>query len=98
MATFTRPHPFGQGTQTLHTFRNGYGASLVEHSFSYGLELGVVKLAISEDPWDGFVLATDTPIADDGVLGHMNEETLAKALADIEALPNQHPNESPEQI
>jgi hypothetical protein len=65
------------GMQVIVKFRNGYGASVVNHSFSYGVELAVL------DPRGE--ITYDTPITGD-VLGWLDSESLAKALKEIEAL------------
>lgn len=72
------------GTQTLHRFENGYGASVIRGGRAYGgLELAVVKY-LSNDPED-FELCYDTPITDD-VLGYLKEEDIPEILKRIENL------------
>lgn len=68
------------GWQCLYRFDNGYGASVVNHSFSYGTELAVLK-------WDGkdFELTYDTPITGD-VIGHLTESGVAELLERISNL------------
>jgi hypothetical protein len=71
------PHPFLGGIQVRYKFDNGYGASLVNHSSSYGWELAVFK---------GDEICYDTHITDD-VIGHIDGEgELKKILDDIKAL------------
>lgn len=69
-----------RGTQRLYRFDNGYGASVVQSSMSYGTELAVIK-------WDGedWDLCYDTEITDD-VIGWLTDEMLADLLDRIEAL------------
>lgn len=62
------------GEQVRLKFPNGYGASVIDTNYSYGLELAVIGL-------DGG-LAYDTPVTDD-VLGYLDDETLLQALTDI---------------
>lgn len=71
------------GKQTIVRFRNGYGASVVDHAMSYGVELAVLKFADGESP--DFDLCYDTPITDD-VLGYLTPETLREALEAIAEL------------
>lgn len=58
------------GTQIIYRFPNGYGASVVEHFFSYGLEIAVLD---SNDK-----ITYDTQITDD-VTGYNIPESAAEA-------------------
>lgn len=76
------------GKQQLFRFENGYGASVVQHSFSYGTEKGLWEVAVIRFRGKGdlnFSLVYDTPITDD-VIGSLSWEEVEKTLADIEAL------------
>ncbi|SFI80587.1 hypothetical protein SAMN05216275_10537 [Streptosporangium canum] len=72
--------PLNGGWQHLYRFDNGFGASVVNHSFSYGTELAVLK-------WDGadYELTYDTPIAGD-VIGHLSEDGVESLLERISSL------------
>lgn len=74
------------GTQTLHKFDNGYGASVVFHLGSYGSDQGLKELAVIKfyegDKWH---LCYETEITDD-VLGYLTDEDVADLLVRIEAL------------
>jgi hypothetical protein len=72
------------GSQDIYRFENGYGASVVNHRFSYGTELAVVRFT-GANPTD-FRLCYDTPVTDD-VIGHLNNNTLSALLDQIAALP-----------
>ena len=65
------------GWQTKYRFENGYGASVINHKGSYGLELGVL--------YDG-VLDYSTPITSDVVPCIKGEEELDKLLKYIKEL------------
>ena len=54
------------GVQYEYTFPNGYGASVIKHSYSYGGKDGKWELAILKDD----ELCYDTSITND-VLGHL---------------------------
>lgn len=72
------------GIQFKASFDNGYGASIVQHSFSYGnKDQGLWELAVIGA--DGRI-NYDTPITND-VLGYLTEEDVEKTLLEIKALP-----------
>ena len=75
------------GFQKIYRFENGYGASVVNHNFSYGLELAVI---IFYENSDRFKLCYDTEITSD-VIGYLTENKLNKLLKDIENLPKIKP-------
>lgn len=70
------------GIQYIFTAPNGYGASIVKHSFSYGGKSGLWELAVLL----GDAICYDTPITDD-VLGYLSEEDVNETLIKIAALP-----------
>lgn len=61
------------GIQYLNFFPNGYGVSIVRHSFSYGHERGLWEMAILKGTEDEHTITYDTPITND-VIGHLSEE------------------------
>ena len=65
------------GIQLLFTFPNGYGASVIDHDISYGLEIAVLDS-------DG-KLIFDTPITDD-VITYNTPESAAKIIEEISKL------------
>lgn len=68
------------GVQVLFKFENGYGASVIFHSYSFGIELAVAKFKSEENiEWD---ICYDTPITDD-VIGNLSHEELEKILVNI---------------
>lgn len=72
-------------TQKIYRFRNGYGASVIRNSISYGHELGLWEVAVikwNEDEWS---LCYDTEITND-VIGYLNEDEVDNVLQQIEAL------------
>ena len=70
------------GVQVKYKFPNGYGASVVRHSFSYGNEDGLFELGIL-DPDDH--LCYSTPITDD-VIGYLTPIDVDKLLIRIKNL------------
>lgn len=72
------------GHQLIFKFDNEYGASVVKHDFSYGIELAVIKYEGDGDyDWE---IDYKTPITDD-VVGHLNIDTLNETLKLIKELP-----------
>jgi hypothetical protein len=89
MSTFkTLPsNQIHDGIQYLAFYPNGYGASIVQHRFSYGRDQGgdLWELAVikgTEEDWD---ICYDTPITSD-VLGYLSEADVEDVLLQIEAL------------
>ena len=79
--------PMRDGTQVVHKFENGYGASVVCHEFSYGGDQGLKELAvlIFPDNDERYELCYSTEITND-VLGYLSDEDVADLLVKIEAL------------
>lgn len=80
---FTNSLHDGVGARVF--FKNGYGASVVKHKYSYGGPEGLYELAViygSEEDWS---IDYNTPITND-VLGHLIEEEVESYLNQIEAL------------
>ena len=73
------------GVQLLFFFKNGYGASAVQHDFSYGHEDGLWELAVLRGSADDWVITYDTPITSD-VIGFLSKPEVDNYLAKIEAL------------
>ena len=84
MATEKVTLPKNGGTQTVYRFDNGYGASVVCHSFSYGTEMAVVKF--TGDTMDDYDLCYDSGITH-YVLGHLTPADVDRYLGMIEQLP-----------
>lgn len=68
--------------QVLLKFPSGYGASIINHEFSYGTELAVIKF--KEDSLS-FDLVYDTPITGD-VIGHI--KSVEELLGYLEQIKN----------
>jgi len=75
-------NPIHGGIQYVYLAENGYGASIVKHSFSYGNDQGLWELAVLGK--DGS-LTYDIEITDD-VLGYLSEEDVNETLLRISKL------------
>jgi hypothetical protein len=69
------------GIQKVYSFPNGYGASVVKHSYSYGGKDNKWELAVLK----GEDLCYDTGITSD-VLGYLNDPEVDDYLRQIEKL------------
>lgn len=74
--------PFHDGFRKRYLFENGYGASIVQHFFSYGGTEGLLELAVINKSGE---LVYDTPITDD-VMGHLSQEDVDSILEQIKNL------------
>lgn len=82
----------GDGVQRLYFFENGYGASVVQHHFSYGGREGLWELAVlKQNCSDGFDypsdwdMCYDTPVTND-VVGYLTEDDVQDYLDRIAGL------------
>lgn len=73
------------GTQALYRFDNGYGASVVRHSSSYGGKDGLYELGVTKWEEDSWELTYETPITGD-VIGYLDWEEVEDYLRQIEGL------------
>lgn len=77
------------GTQLVYKFDNGFGASLVNHSFAYGgRELAVLLFGDTKDI-TSWIMAYFTPITND-VEGYLTIEETNKLLNRIQKLNPKH--------
>jgi hypothetical protein len=84
-------HPAGMGgIQKIYRFKNGYGASVVQTSWTYGGSEGKYELAVvwfmEQNDNREFELIYDTPITCD-VIGHLMLADVEKLLRKIHKLP-----------
>lgn len=80
---FTKPQHGMDGCRYVFLFTNGYGASVIRHSFSYGADQGLWEVAVIDH--DGN-LVYSTPVTDD-VIGYLDELAVANTLDKICRLP-----------
>jgi len=70
------------GVAARMMFENGYGVSVVRHSFSYGGKAGLYELAVLDV--DGEI-TYDTPVTND-VIGHLTPEGVTEKMAFVQVL------------
>jgi hypothetical protein len=73
------------GTQTIHKFDNGWGASVVSNAMSYGGSSGLYELAVIKFTGDDWDINYDNGITND-VIGHLTETEVHRHLKRIEIL------------
>jgi hypothetical protein len=74
--------PFMVGKKARMHFDNGYGVSVVSHSYSYGGRDGLYEVAVldSEDN-----LTYETPVTND-VIGYLTEEDVTDVMKQVQEL------------
>ena len=73
------------GIQYKTFYPNGFGVSVVKHTFSYGGNLGLWELAVLIGNEDQHSICYDTPITND-VMGYLTEEDVDNTIEAIEKL------------
>ena len=71
----------GKG-QTLYKFPNGFGASIVFHTGSYGYEQGLCEIGVIDWLGDKWTLNYSTSVTGD-VIGYLDSEQRDRTLEDI---------------
>jgi hypothetical protein len=72
----------GDGVQAKIMFENGFGASVIKSSFSYGGKNGLYELAVLDT--DGEI-TYETDVTDD-VIGFLTPEKVTETMAFIQVL------------
>jgi hypothetical protein len=73
------------GVQRIYHYPNGYGASVVNHDYSYTDGAGEWELAVLHLEGDEWQLDYTTHITND-VMGHLKNEDVEEALLSIRSL------------
>jgi hypothetical protein len=74
--------PYMWGRKSRIHFDNGYGASVVSHTFSYGGKLGLYELAVLKHD----DIHYDNPVAGGDVRGFLSEDAVTELLIQIQKL------------
>ncbi|MCF8339751.1 MAG: hypothetical protein K9I82_02160 [Chitinophagaceae bacterium] len=69
-----------KGVRATIDFKNGYGASVVRNSISYGAHAGLYELGVTKDD----ELHYDNPVANGDVIGWLSEEDVSELLIKIQ--------------
>jgi hypothetical protein len=74
--------PFMVGKKSRMHFDNGFGVSVVSHSFSYGGRDGLYEVAVLDKNGE---LTYDTPVTND-VIGYLRENGVTKVMKEVQEL------------
>ena len=74
--------PFMVGKKARMHFDNGYGVSVVSHSYSYGGRDGLYEVAVLDSDDN---LTYDTPVTND-VIGYLTEEDETDVMKQVQDL------------
>ena len=74
--------PFMVGKRSRMHFDNGFGVSVVSHTYSYGGKNGLFEIAFLDK--DGN-LTYDTPVTND-VIGYLTEEDVTDVMKQVQEL------------
>lgn len=74
--------PFMVGKKVRMQFDNGYGVSVVSHTYSYGGKDGLYEVAVLDKNGD---LTYETPITGD-VLGYLEPEQVTEIMEKVQSL------------
>ena len=77
-----KPHSMGEGQHGLIFFPNGYGVSVVSHTYSYGGKDGLFEVAVLGKDGD---LTYDTPVTND-VIGYLSEKGVSDVMKQVQEL------------
>jgi len=74
--------PFMVGKKSRMHFDNGYGVSVVSHSYSYGGRDGLYELAVLDSNDE---ITYDTTVTND-VIGYLTEEEVSNVMKEVQNL------------
>ena len=74
--------PFMSGVRSRMMFENGFGVSVVSHTYSYGGKAGLFEVAVLNKNGD---LTYDTPVTND-VVGYLNPDEVTEIMEQVQNL------------
>ena len=73
---------FMKGVQCRMMFENGFGVSVVSHTYSYGGKDGLFEVAVLDADGD---LTYNTPVTND-VVGYLNPDEVTDIMEEVQKL------------
>ena len=70
------------GVRSRMMFENGYGVSVVSHTYSYGGKDGLFEVAVLDKDGD---LTYNTPVTND-VVGYLNPDEVTEIMEEVQKL------------
>jgi hypothetical protein len=74
--------PFMSGVRSRMMFENGFGVSVVSHTYSYGGKDGLFEVAVLDEDGD---LTYNTPVTND-VVGYLNPDEVTEIMEEVQNL------------
>ena len=74
--------PFMSGVRSRMMFENGFGGSVVSHTYSYGGKDGLFEVAVLDEDGD---LTYNTPVTND-VIGFLNPDEVTDIMEQVQNL------------
>ena len=74
--------PFMSGVRSRMIFENGYGVSVVSHTYSYGGKDGLFEVAVLDEDGD---LTYNTPVTND-VIGFLNPDEVTEIMEEVQKI------------
>ena len=73
---------FMKGVKCRMMFENGFGVSVVSHTYSYGGKDGLFEIAVLDEDGD---LTYNTPVTND-VVGYLNPDEVTDIMEEVQKL------------
>jgi len=74
--------PYMSGVRSRMMFENGFGVSVVSHTFSYGGKDGLFEIAVLDKKGD---ITYDTSVTND-VIGYLNPDEVTEIMKQVQSL------------
>jgi hypothetical protein len=75
-------NPFQTGVKSRMMFENGFGVSVVSHTYSYGGKDGLFEVAVLDEDGD---LTYNTPVTND-VVGYLTPDEVTEIMEEVQKL------------